>query len=113
MSNIIDFPKHIFGAPPKSAEELQQKLEEYRHSYSDEISEILWGHVLREMMRSGCEFANDMPKYFPSMLLVLESMRSLHLQSQGIHHPLQDYAKEEMDVEAYEEKAVDIDEEME
>jgi hypothetical protein len=114
MDNVIEFPKIKVGANVQSQEELQLKLEEFKAEYSNEIAEFLWRNILAELVRSGCDF-QDMNKYFPSMLLVLESIRSLHLQAQDIHHNLQDFAIEAISVEElqeFEEKMVDIDEDI-
>lgn len=114
MDNVIEFPKIKVGSSVQSKEELQDKLEEFKTEYSNEIAEFLWRNVLGELVRSGCDF-EDMEKYFPAMLLVLESIRSLHLQSQGMHHNLQEFAKEAITVEElseFEEKMVDIDEDI-
>lgn len=112
MDNIIQFPKVKVDTPPQSPEELRDKLTEYKLSYSEEISEYLWRQTLGELVRSGCDFSKDMEKYFPSMVLVLESIRSLHLQYQGVDHPLQDFAKDSLDIKEFSEKMVDIDEEI-
>ena len=62
------------------------------NSASDDISEFLWNHVLAELARSGCDFDNDFDTLYPSMMLVLESIRSLHLHANNVEHPLQDFA---------------------
>lgn len=114
MADIIEFPKLKVDGPPQSREELQTQLEEFKSEYSNEIAEFLWRNMLGELVRSGCDFS-DMEKYFPAMLLVLESIRSLHLQTQGIHHNLQDFAKEAISIEElneFEEKMVDIEDDI-
>lgn len=94
-SNIIAFPKvKVDGSPPTSLEELSEKIAEYKTSFAEEISEVLWNFVLGEMARAGCDFDKDLQKYYPSMVMILESIKSLHLQTNGIHHPLQDIAAE-------------------
>ena len=80
--------------PPQSPEELAEKITEYKKSFADDISEFLWNHVLGELARSGCNLEDKADELFPSILLVLESIRSLHLHSNDIHHPLQDFASE-------------------
>jgi hypothetical protein len=45
------------------------------------------------MARAGCEFDENMDKYFPSMILIFESIRSLHLQTMGEEHQLQPFAE--------------------
>lgn len=114
--NVIQFPKVKVDAPPQSKEELEIKFKEFKSLYSEEVAEFIWRNVLGELIRSGCDFSKDMETYFPSMVLVLEAVRSLHLQSQGIHHPLQEFAKDSLDIQdniaSFEEKMVDIDEEM-
>jgi hypothetical protein len=46
------------------------------------------------------------------MVLILESIRSLHLQTSGIEHPLQTFAIEHITIEEINEKMVDIDDEI-
>ena len=84
-------------------------VEETLMSHDDD-----WTHrqAIGELVRSGCDFAPEIEKHFPSMVLVLESIRSLHLQSQGLHHNLQDFARDCIDIECFEKKMVDIDEEL-
>lgn len=94
-NNVIAFPKvKVEGAPPTSPEELSEKITEYRTSFAEEISEVLWNMVLGELARAGCDFEADIEKYYPSMIMILESIKSLHLQTAGIYHPLQDAAAE-------------------
>lgn len=98
-NNIVDFPKMSIMDAPSSPEEVKAKLLEYKTSYSDEIAQILWENVLCELTRSGCDFNKDIDKYFPSMVLVFESIRSLHLLSSGVEHPLQEFAKQTITAE--------------
>jgi hypothetical protein len=98
-NNVITFPKMKLNSPPQSPEELAEKLIEYKKSFADDISEFLWSHVLSEMVRSGCNFDVESQEYYPSIILLLESIRSLHLQSNGVHHPLQDFAQEFIDLD--------------
>ena len=107
--NIIQFPK--FGPGPSSPEELAEMLQDYKEDFANEISEMLWNHVIGELHRAGCDFHTDIERYFPSMLLVLESIRSLHLQSQGAYHPLQEVAKESVNPDDLK-KMVDISEDL-
>ncbi len=112
MSNVIEFPKIKVDSPPQSPDELEAKIAEYKEEYSNEIAEFIWRQAIGELVRSGCDFAPEIEKHFPSMVLVLESIRSLHLQSQGLHHNLQDFARDCIDIEGFEKKMVDIDEEL-
>lgn len=99
-TNVIAFPKVKVGdSPPTSIEELSEKIAEYKTSFAEEISEVLWNLVLGEMARAGCDFDKDLQKYYPSMVMILESIKSLHLQTNGIHHPLQDIAAESFTVD--------------
>lgn len=109
LDNIIQFPKMKLDAPPQSPQEVANKLIEYKTNYADEISEILWDHVLGELTRAGCDFGKNIDEFFPSMVLILESIRSLHLQVNGIDHPLQKFAKESVTQDN--EKKVDNSEE--
>lgn len=110
-NNIIKFPKMKLDSPPQSPEELTQKLIDYKTSFSEDISEFLWSHVLSEMVRSGCNFGEDSQEFYPSIILLHEAIKSLHLQANGVHHPLQDFASEFIDLEDEDEKTVDKSEE--
>jgi hypothetical protein len=98
-NNVIKFPKIKLDTPPQTPEEVAEKLIEYRMSFSNDIAESLWNLVLMEMTRSGCNFASDTDEYYPSIILLLEAIRSLHLQASGVYHPLQDVAAEILDGE--------------
>lgn len=109
MANIIQFPKMKIDTPPQSAEELSAKLTEYRTSFSNDVAEQLWNLVILEMVRSGCNFEENTEEYYPSIILVLEAIRSLHLEANEIHHPLQDFAKEFVIEEDLDKESIDID----
>lgn len=110
MAEIIQFPKMKLDTPPQSLEELSEKLTEYRTTFSNDIAESIWNLVLIQMVRSGCKFDQDIEKYYPSIILVLEAIRSLHLQANEIHHPLQDFANEFVEEEGIDKEMVDIEE---
>lgn len=107
--NIIKFPKMKLDSPPQSPEEVTEKLIEYKTSFADDISEFLWSHVLSEMVRSGCKFDENSEEYYPSIILLHESIKSLHLQTNGIHHPLQDFAAEFIDLDEENNKETEED----
>jgi len=114
MSKIIMFPKTNLSIAPQSQEELAEKLKEYRVSFSEDVAEQLWNMVLIEMVRSGCRFDTNPEEYYPSIILVLESIKSLHLHAHGIEHPLQEMAKELIEEdEDLDEELVDIPENVE
>ena len=84
----------------------------YKESFASDVADLLWQHVINELGRAGCNFDEDIEKYFPSMVLILEAIRSLHLQTSGIDHPLQQFAVENITIEDMEQKMVDIDDEI-
>ena len=88
---LIHFPK-IHSNPPIDESSVSERIREYKDSYSSELAEIIWENVLGEMARAGCEFDENMDKYFPSMILIFEAIRSLHLQTMGEEHQLQPFA---------------------
>lgn len=112
--NIISFPKDKMLTPPQNAQELADSVKEFKLGHADQISEALWQYVLTEMIRSGVVFEQGIKgtvKYFPAMVLILESIKSLHLLTNGIHHPLQDFADDSIDLDEFEQElqdAVDI-----
>jgi len=97
--NVIQFPKGKITGDAKTREELQQQLINWKEEIAEEASEYLWRNLIGDMTRMGCDFDKNIKRYFPSMVLVLEAIRSLHLQSHGVHHPLQDFAEEFIDIE--------------
>lgn len=111
-NNIIEFPNIKIDTPPQSMEEVQEHLRMYKESYASDVADILWQHVINELGRAGCDFEKDMDSYYPSMVLILESIRSLHLQTSGIEHPLQTFAIEHITIEEIDEKMVDFDDEI-
>ena len=90
--NLIQFPK-IHSNPPINEQSVSERIREYKESYSTELAEIIWENVLGEMARAGCDFDDNMDKYFPSMILIFEAIRSLHLQTMNEEHQLQPFAE--------------------
>jgi hypothetical protein len=90
--NLIPFP-NIHSNPPVDQISVSERIREYKESYSTELAEIIWENVLGEMARAGCDFDENMDKYFPSMILIFEAIRSLHLQTMGEEHQLQPFAE--------------------
>ena len=90
-NNVIQFPR-IYSNVPNSQEEVSEKIRDYKESYANELAEIIWENVLGEMARAGCDFDSDMEAYFPSMILIFEAIRSLHLATMGEEHQLQAFA---------------------
>lgn len=90
--NVIEFPK-LYSNVPNSAEEVGEKIRDYKESYSSELAEIIWENLLGEMSRAGCNLEDDIELYFPSMILIFESIRSLHLMTMGVDHELQEFAE--------------------
>lgn len=111
MNNVIDFAK--FKNKIDSLEE-EENIEEV--ALSDMMIERIWAEVLQDLERSGCRFSRDTRLYFPSMILVLESIRSLYMLANGMEHGLQEFARdalEEYDLEhLFDEKPVDNSEDM-
>jgi len=95
--NLIHFPK-IHSNPPINEESVAEKIRDYKESYSSELAEIIWENVLGEMARAGCDFDEDFETYFPSMILIFESIRSLHLQTMGEEHQLQHFATQNVEI---------------
>lgn len=105
MADIIEFPKQKrLGSPPQNEDELQEQVADFRYGLADQVSELIWQSVLTELIRSGCDFGDEPSEYFPSIVLVLETIKSLHLLSQGLHHPLQDFANDAIDLDEYHEE---------
>ena len=91
--NIIQFPL-LNEDNNWTPEDVGNRIREYKESYSSELSEIIWENVLGEMARAGGNLDEDIEKYFPSMILVFEAIKSLHLQTMNVEHELQKFAEE-------------------
>src|SRR5210317_1519081 len=99
MAEIINFPKMKITVPAQTKEDLAQDLINYKKEIAEEVAEFLWRHVLGELSRVGCKFSNNIEEYYPSMVLVLEAIRSLHLQANDVEHPLQEFAYQFFDLD--------------
>lgn len=108
-SNIVQFPKEKFQTPSniQSQEDLLKQIVDYKTNFAGELSEILSNYVFGELARSGVNFESQIDELFNSMLLVTESIQSLHLKASNVYHPLQDFAEEIFD-ESSIDKAEDI-----
>lgn len=93
-NNVIKFPKIKLNSPPQTLEDVSEKIAEYKRNFADELSEMLWNNVLGELARAGSDLDENIEVLFPSMILLLESIKSLQLHANGVHHPLQDFAQE-------------------
>lgn len=83
--NIIKFP---------------QRKKEVQSEEDESFIETIWVNVLEDMRRAGYDFAKDPDKFFPSMVMIFESIRSLALMEKEKHHPLQDISKELFDYQS-------------
>lgn len=112
MNNIIDFAK--FKNKLDSLDDVEEDIVE--ETPSDMMIERIWAGVLQDLERSGCRFSRDTRLYFPSMILVLESIRSLYLLANGMEHGLQEFARDALaqyDLEhLFDEKPVDNEEDV-
>lgn len=93
-NNVIKFPKIKLDFSPQTLEDVSEKIAEYKRNFADELSEMLWNNVLGELARAGSNLDENTEELFPSMILLLESIKSLQLHANGVHHPLQDFALE-------------------
>jgi hypothetical protein len=105
-SNVVRFPKEKLStaANVQSQEEYLKMIEEYKTRFADELAEILSNQIFGELARCGVDFSSKIDDVFPSMVMVVESIRALHLKCSGIHHPLQDLAVEAYDNDGDEEE---------
>jgi hypothetical protein len=112
--NVVKFPKMKLDTPPQTPEELATKISEYKKAFAEDIAEFLWGHVIGELARSGCDFQSNPEELYPSIVLVLEAIKSLHLHANGIEHPLQALAEAIIDENGEEiQIVIDIQEDLE
>jgi hypothetical protein len=95
-SNIVKFPKEKIAstATIQSQEDLLKQITDYKTSFANDLSEILSNHIFGELARCGVDFDNQIDDLFYSMVLVTESIQSLHLKAAGVYHPLQEFAEE-------------------
>ncbi len=108
MADIIEFPKmKRMGTPPTSEDDLENQITDFRFGLSEQVSEVIWQTVLTELIRSGCNFSEDPDEFFPALVLILETIKSLHLQTQGIEHPLQQFARDAINIEDFQVDIID------
>lgn len=93
-SNVIPFPREKFGSPPISLEEIHEKMTEVRESFASDLAEHLWGFIYGEIERAGGDLEKNHKEISYSMMLVVESIKSLYLHTVGTPHPLQDFSKQ-------------------
>lgn len=110
MSNVIDFTKFKAKNTEKESDDIEEVSE------VDMIVERIWAGVLQDLERAGCRFSRDTKLYFPSMVLVLESIRALYLLANDEQHGLQEFAQDALDEydldHIFEKETVDSDENM-
>lgn len=111
MNNVIDFTKFRSKTPEEEIETEEEEVSE-----SDMFVERIWAEVLSELERGGCRFSQEPKFYFPAMILVLESIRSLYLLANGESHGLQEFANDALSeyelARIFEKESVDTDEEL-
>lgn len=93
--NIIKFP---------------QRKKEAKSEEDESVIETIWVNVLEDMRRAGYDFAKDPDKFFPSMVLIFEAIRSLALMEREKDHPLQDISKELFDYQSFDFEKLDLPE---
>lgn len=93
-SNVIQFPREKLGAPPESLEEAQKRITEVREGFASDFAEHLWGFIYGEIERAGGDLETNQKEISFSMMLVVESIKSLYLHTVGTSHPIQDVAKQ-------------------
>lgn len=113
--NIIKFPKEKITttANIQTQEDVLKQIADYKTSFANDVSEFLSQYIFGEMARSGVNFENQIDDLFPSMILVAESIQSLHLKSSGIHHALQDFAEDIYSDDEDEKEKTEIEEDEE
>jgi hypothetical protein len=92
--NVIAFPNIRLDAPPQTQQEVSDKIASYRESYANDISAFLTTLVVTEMSRAGCDMSDE-EHIVPSIILINQAIKSLHLLTSGMDHPLQEYAMNE------------------
>lgn len=86
--NVIKFPKNN-KVSEQQTEEIDKDL-----ILANEISEFIWNDVMAKLSKLGCDIETDMDKKLPSMILILESIKSFYLQTKNIEHYLQEFSTE-------------------
>lgn len=109
-NNVIAFPNAKKDTPPQNIEEFDAKKEKYQRNYSRDFSEMMYNYVFTEMSRDGVDFTENEEELLPSVILVMESITSLHLKANKLHHTLQDFASEAFDGDLSDEKRQELSE---
>lgn len=93
--NIIKFPNKILDENNSVTIEdflndaMLQILKE-----ANDSSEYLWSNVILETNKNGFSLERNSEEIAAASIMILESIRSLHYLTKGLHHPLQEVALE-------------------
>ena len=103
MSNVIEFPTKPKVSANDSVGLSEEKIAEllveiHKRELSDKFAEKNWERIIKQFSAADIDIISY-DEFFPSAVLILESIRSLHLRTQGIYHPLQDFADNSIEVE--------------
>jgi len=97
-NNVFEF-KRPDGNPQTvlerivTQEQYKEAENEYRRNYATAIAIDIFGNILQHMNLAGVNNVKELHDA-KDALLVVESIKSLILKGQEIHHPLQDLAQE-------------------
>ena len=91
--NIVLFPRQKRNCPPTTLEEITQKVATVQERLSHEVSEVVWRNTIDQLQTSGVDVEERYEEFAAITLMLLETIKALHLASTGHYHPLQDYAE--------------------
>ena len=91
MGSVIQFPKKEHQiTKPRTQEDLDKSIEDFRMSYILDVSEFLLNIIMTETDRAGFNLddadIND-------VVLIGETIKSLMMKKNGYAHKLQDFAE--------------------
>ena len=93
--NVIKFPKKDMDEydvdVPNTAEEFEKTKDQIKNQFFDFLSIEFSAPLFNRACMHGFDISDE--SHILDCMLVVESIKSLLLKSKDLHHPLQDYAK--------------------
>lgn len=90
MADIINFPHINFQCDAES------NLGE-EHKFAEDMAIDTLSFILEKFARNGIAIFDKREEILPDTVLIIESIKSLYLKTQGKYHPLQEVSQEIFD----------------
>ncbi len=95
--NVVEFPSRALAGTglPQTMAEIDRHVENVRHVFVNEITEIVMNTAAQQMMAAGFDILDDEHK--KDFGLVIEAVRSCMCKSIALYHPFQEVSEEIME----------------